>query len=134
MTKSKKLWKLLESNVIESQPSAEDVIEFMYQNNNIPIYDLTEKISANFPKSSMVSAYASLPESTGELSPEEGGAMTEVSPEVAAIKNILKDALLVAYDHYDQVDEVYGNESGLNVACIPDFIVLDKIARNSPIY
>ena len=134
MIKNKKLWRLLESNVVKSQPTPEDVIDFMYQNNDIPIYDLAELVALEFSKNTIIATYAFLPESTGEIPVEQGGGMIEINPEVASIKGILKDALLTDYEYYDQIDEIYGDTSGLNVSKIPDFIVLNKIAKNSPIY
>lgn len=134
MKNNKKLWKLLESTVLNAEPTPDDVIEFMYDNDDIPVSDLAEIVSGNFSLNALENTYRSLPESIGERDSKKGGEIIEVSIEVRNIKNVLKDALLVKYTYYDQIEEVFGTKDGLRLENIPDYIVLSKIVRDLPIY
>jgi len=132
MIKNKKLWNILKESVRDSVASPKDVIDEIYENGSMPLYDIAMNLLRKFSRKEIAGTYMYLPE---ENEYPEFGTSDMPASHIANIKHIIIDALLETYEHYDKFDEVYGGTKGIDLYSVPDFAVKNfLIPNNPPIY
>ena len=129
MSKNKKLWNILKESVKDSVARPEDIINEIYKNGNMPLYDIAMNLLRKFSRKEIARTYMYLPE---ENEYPRFGTSDMPASHIANIKHIIIDALLETYEHYDKFDEVYGGTSGIDPYSIPDFAVKNFLIPNKP--